>query len=425
MLYRLKYAFLLVCIVVVWTASAQPNKVEMHKDQLGWLLKVDSKNFMINGMNWDYYPVGTNYSYNLWEQSEEFIKKVLNEEMALLANMGVNCIRQYDDIPPIWVEYIYREFGIMTMVNHTFGRYGLLLNGNWTPHTDYGNPLVSALLLKEVKSMALKYKSTPGVLLYLIGNENNYGLFWEGAETENIPEASSEVPKEVADLYDLMNQACDSLKAVDQDHPVAICNGDLVYLDEIVKRCPSIDILGTNMYRGKSFDIAFDLVQSKLDKPLLFSELGADAFNAIKNKEDEWPQAGYLIANWHEIYSNAYGLKKAGNSLGGFTFQFSDGWWKLGQDKDLGVHNTGASWKNGGYKEDYSEQANNMNEEWFGICSKENIMQDGSYTLRPRLAYKALKEVHKIDLLNTEINQEILEKRIGNIFSAIQTQSKE
>jgi hypothetical protein len=29
-----------------------------------------------------------------------------------------------------------------------------------------------------------------------------------------------------------------------------------------------------------------------------------------------------------EIYQNAAGLGKAGNSMGGFTFQFSDGWWK-------------------------------------------------------------------------------------------------
>jgi hypothetical protein len=30
---------------------------------------------------------------------------------------------------------------------------------------------------------------------------------------------------------------------------------------------------------------------------------------------------------------NAAGLGKAGNSIGGFTFQFSDGWWKYGQTK--------------------------------------------------------------------------------------------
>ena len=28
--------------------------------------------------------------------------------------------------------------------------------------------------------MAEDYKNTPGLLMYLLGNENNYGLFWQG-----------------------------------------------------------------------------------------------------------------------------------------------------------------------------------------------------------------------------------------------------
>ena len=42
-----------------------------------------------------------------------------------------------------------------------------------------------------------------------------------------------------------------------------------------------------------------------------------------------------------------------------------DGWWKTKQDEDLDIHNTDASWPNGGYPFDYAEGQNNMNEEWF------------------------------------------------------------
>ena len=73
------------------------------------------------------------------------------------------------------------------MLNHTFGRYGLTLNGTWTPNTEYSNPLTHDLLIKESKEMVETYKNTPGLLLFLLGNENDYGLFWDGAETENIP----------------------------------------------------------------------------------------------------------------------------------------------------------------------------------------------------------------------------------------------
>jgi hypothetical protein len=38
-----------------------------------------------------------------------------------------------------------------------------------------------------------------------------------------------------------------------------------------------------------------------------------------------------MLGNWKEIYENASGLGKG--MLSGFTFQFSDGWWKYGKQK--------------------------------------------------------------------------------------------
>ena len=63
----------------------------------------------------------------------------------------------------------------------------------------------------------------------------------------------------------------------------------------------------------------------------VLEEFGADAFNTQTNAEDQESQAKYLVGNWKEIYANAARKGKSGNSIGGFTFQFSDGWWKYGQ----------------------------------------------------------------------------------------------
>ena len=110
-------------------------------------------------------------------------------------------------------------------------------------------------------------------------------------------------------------------------------NGDLLFLDIIAEECKEVDILGINVYRGISFTNLFDRVKNELGKPVLLTEFGADAFNAITMEEAQQEQALYNVSNWKEIYENAAGIGKAGNALGVFTFQFSDGWWKLPDKK--------------------------------------------------------------------------------------------
>lgn len=387
--------------------TAQESKVLVNKSATGFLLEVNGKNFFINGMNWDYFPIGTNFNYSLWKQPDDVIRAGLDYEMALLKNMGVNSIRMYTGVPPRWIKYIYENYGIYTMLNHSFGRYGLTLKGAWTPNTDYSNPLVRELLMSEVKAMVAEYKSTPGLLLFLLGNENNYGLFWRGAETENIPVQDRNSTKDAYHLYKLFNDAVKEMKAIDPSHPMAICNGDLLFSDIIAKECTDIDILGINTYRGLTFTDLYEKAKSQINKPVMLTEFGADAYNTLANQEDQAYQAKVLVSNWKEIYANAAGMGKNGNSLGGFTFQFSDGWWKTGQTTFLDQHDATASWSNGGYQNDFVEGENNMNEEWFGICAKGKTNLRGTYELYPRAAYYALKEVHQFNPYTTAAKPQI------------------
>ncbi len=409
--------FYLTLILCLFTSSVSPlfGQVSISKDKDDIKLMVNNEGFMVNGMNWDYIPIGTNYEYSLWKQSDELIKAALESEMSLLKDMGVNTIRVYTGIQPQWITYIYETYGIYTMLNHSFGRYGLSIDDNWIPNTEYGDAKVRDLLLSEVKALAKEYKDTPGLLLYLLGNENNYGLFWEGAETEDIPVEDRKSTIRARAMYKLFNKAALAMKEIDTAHPIVMCNGDLQFINIIAEECKDVDIFGTNMYRGTSFGDAFEKVKDKLNKPILFTEFGSDAFNAIEGKEDQLSQADYMVCNWQEIYENAAGLEKAGNSIGGFTFQFSDGWWKFGQTKNLDVHDDNASWSNGGYRNDYKKGQNNMNEEWFGICAKGETKQNGVYPLYPRTAYYALQKVHQ---LNPYI-EGVTQKTINHHFSDI------
>jgi hypothetical protein len=394
---------------------AQADKVSVVTNNVGVKLLVNGKSLMINGMNWDYFPIGTNYTFSLWQQSDDFIKAALDTEMSMLKNMGVNAIRVYAGIQPKWIKYIYEKYGIYTMINHSFGRYGLTLNGNWVANTEYSDPLVHDLLLKEVTKIVQEYKNTPGLLLYLLGNENNYGLFWRGAETEDIPFDKRESTVGAKSLYKLFNEAVVAMKNIDNSHPVAICNGDLLFLDIIADECKDIDILGVNMYRGVSFGDAFQKTKEAFNKPIMFTEFGSDAYNTVNSEEDQQSQAYYLQNNWKEIYQNAAGVGKAGNCIGGFTFMFSDGWWKYKQTENLDIHDTHASWINGGYLNDYVPGENNMNEEWYGICAKGETNERGLYQLYPRAAYYVLQQIHKLNPYSGNLTADSISKYISNI----------
>jgi hypothetical protein len=391
------------------------DRIFVEKGADGWRLLVDGAPFMVNGMNWDYYPIGTNYEYVFWNQPDTLIRAALDHEMGLLQAAGVNAIRVYTGIQPKWITYIYETYGIHTMLNHSFGRYGLMLDGSWVANTDYGDPRVADILLNEVTALVREYEGTPGLLLYLLGNENNYGLFWAGAETQDIPMADRASTKRARDMYRLFNRGALAMKAVGVNRPIAIANGDDMFLDIIADELPDIDIFGTNTYRGLTFTDLYDNLKAGYDKPVLLTEFGADAYNSKTGQEDQACQARYVIDNWKDVYSHAAGMGRAGNSIGGFTFQFSDGWWKTGQTVELDVHNPTASWVNGGYRCDYETGKNNMNEEWFGVFAKGPTDEAGIIRLTPRAAYHALVRIHRFQPYAPGASLSTLERHFENI----------
>jgi hypothetical protein len=150
----MKKIFYLLIFCSALSSFSQTEKIAIQNKDTEHTITIDGKNFIINGMNWDYFPVGTNYSYSLWNQPDAFIQQALDDEMGLLQNMGVNTIRVYSGIPKKWIEYIHAKFGIYTMLNHSFGRYGLTIDGVWKPNTEYSDPKTRKLLLNEVTQMA-------------------------------------------------------------------------------------------------------------------------------------------------------------------------------------------------------------------------------------------------------------------------------
>ena len=113
--------------------------------------------------------------------------------------------------------------------------------------------------------------------MYLLGNENNYGLHWTSFEIEAVPGEENNARAE--HLYTLLGEAATLVKSVDKQRPVSLTNGDLQYLDLIAKHCKDVDIMGSNVYRGPSMRELYARSRNP-QATSTFSEFGADAYNA-------------------------------------------------------------------------------------------------------------------------------------------------
>lgn len=411
-----KFLLSAVLALVTLGLGAQPAEVRTVHDAKGWKLTVDGFDFAVKGVVWSYTPVGENYTYDLWSQPEDYIVRVIDTDMALMKAMGANAIRVFSTVPPQWVEYIYDRFGIYTMVNDLFGRYGITVDGRWQFPTDYSNPRTRATLLAQAKKTFETYKNTRGVLLYMLGNESNYGLEWTSNAIENLPGGERDAFKAQA-LYSLFEEAIVLGKSIDSNRPMGLVNGDLQYLSVMKDLVPSLDILGVNTYRGaQSFSGFYSSIAKDLNKPFLYTEFGADAYNVATEQEDQDAQARLVKSQWKELYEQSYGKGKSANVLGGFVFEWMDEWWKGGMETGLTVHDTQGTWNNGGYTFDAIPGRNNMNEEWFGILGMSGQTVNGVARRLPRTAYFLLQDLWRLDLY-TSTKEDIAKKFDGVDFA--------
>ena len=177
------------------------------------------------------------------------------------------------------------------------------------------------------------------------------------------------------------------IKSLDPNHPVALCNGDTLYLDKFAQFAPDVDIYAGNVYRGNyGFGSFWEQVAEVADKPVFISEYGAPAFAPpMSYEEAQQAQADYHRGNWLDIQYNSAGYADgAGNAIGGIAFEWLDEWWK---NYEPAIHDTKADVVGpfaGGY----------YYEEWFGIFGQ-GEGQSSPFLREPRKVYDTYKELWK------------------------------
>ncbi len=293
--------------------------------------------------------------YEAWVDKNGNNKQDDDEKTAgdfyLMKEMGVNCIRIYHqphEPDKELLRKLYDKYGIMVIMGDFLGKYAIGSGAEWSKGTDYSNSEQQAKMLGSVKKMVNDFKNEPYVLMWLLGNENVYGV-------------ACNADKDPDSFFKFVNKTAKFVKSLDPSRPVAIASGDNLFLDIFGKDCPDVDIFGTNAYRGKyGFGNLFANVKEYAGKPIMITEYGAPAYGEGYSKDEaESFQAEYHKNCWQNMADNFAGYG-TGNVLGGIVFEWLDEWWKA---YEPGYHDRKGLFS-GPFLDGF------MHEEWLGLSSQ-------------------------------------------------------
>ena len=358
-------------------------------------LIVAGRPYIVKGVCYNPIPIGSNHEYDWWSDPG----KPWIADGKLMKEMGVNTIRIYQvpensqEVKQVIGDF-YKLYGIRTLLGDWLGFWEY-------PCPFYGDKKFQDKVVQQVTEMVRLYKDEPGVLGWILGNENNYSCLghvnpWSSTEVDSEPDPQKQKLMRAKIYYSFVNEISKQIHKIDPNHPVGLGNGELVGLDSANKFCQDVDFVACIIYRGKTFGNIFKSLRMTFDKPLLLAEFGADSYDAYLKKEDQGIQAFFLQSQWNQIYENLANRKTGeGNCIGGTVFEWTDEWWKHDPDNSQGwsIHDTESGWSNGSYYFDIKAPGNkNMNEEWFGIVALSPELENGINKRLPRKAYYVIRE---------------------------------
>ncbi|OGW81536.1 MAG: hypothetical protein A3C47_01920 [Omnitrophica bacterium RIFCSPHIGHO2_02_FULL_51_18] len=361
-----------------------------------WQMRVDGKPYLIKGIAYAPTPIGLSPNEGGYDPNNAWMTMDLNKngkidgpfdawvdknknnrqdsdepavgDFKLLKEMGVNTLRLYHHAAnKELLRTLYKEYGIRVIMGDMLGMYAAGSGAEWYQGTDYTNPRHLENMRNSVRQMVEEYKDEPYVLMWMLGNESNYGVVGDPDPKSNNAGLGSNAKAQPLEHYQFVNEAAGMIKSIDPSRPVGFSNGEVVTIDLLSRHSGHIDVFGANVYRGaQGFGRSFwQDVRDFMDKPVIFTEYGCPAYMTGKDQETaEAKQLEYHKGNWEDIVYNTAG-SGFGNALGGVVFEFVDEWWKSGLPPKFSAkeHET-----LGDFIAAFPDGT--MHEEWLGVASQ-------------------------------------------------------
>jgi len=377
-----------------------------------WQMIVDDEPYFIHGMNFAPVKVGvlpwewnwlwadenTNGivdSFEVWVDANgngvRDEDEPITSDYQLMKDMGVNTIKLYitdeelQDFNYLAMRRIYKEYGIRAIIGNFFGAYCHGSGASWDAGTDYTIRKQRENMMASVSNLVMKLKDEPWLLAWVLGNENNMEMSGDVNATRTN---ASKYPETYAKF---LNEVCRMIHELDPNHPVGVGNLLVGLVEYYGMYSPELDYVGINSYIGEDgFGATWQKVKQKVNRPVCIMEYGCDAY-WTKRGPDEETQSRYIVKNWKDIVYNSAGFPGAGNSIGGFLFEWLDEWWKdtLNYFEDPIDKQTTRGVFPMPFPDGFAQ------EEWFGIMSQ-GEGQNSPFLRVPRKAYTDLKKIWNI-----------------------------
>ncbi len=386
---------LILILLLVFKFVLPKPEIFIQKTKNGeFQLLLEGKPFFVKGVVYQPIPIGQNHQYNFWADAH----KPWIEDGRLMHKIGINTVRFFQpgnnaEQTRRVIAQLYQRYGIHTLLGHWMDY--------WRPG-NYADLQYREDLTKRVLEMVNTYKDEEGILVWILGNENNLSwhsgarIPWSCPEVEEIKDPYKKELAKAKIYYSLVNQVARRIKKIDPNHLVALGNADTYTLEIVKQVCPDIDLVAVTAYRGKTFGNLWREVKRKVEKPVLIMEFGCDSFDAKTGEEDQQIQAVFIKSQWQDIERNLIGGSGEGNALGGCIFEWNDEWWKHDEFMPASwyVHNTKGDWSSGAYYFDIGAPNNmNINEEWWGLVALSPELEKGINKRIPRKVYYDLQQL--------------------------------
>lgn len=448
--------------------STGPVKVENQK------LFVDGLPFQVRGVGYQPTPID-HFPYDPGISGADVIdvyayttenQEIWDRDLTLLEDMNCNTIRtwgkvtseEFLDACQAHGIYVIMGFEVSSSKNYNIYAYDL---PDPEPPEPPNPPFIERLenrtnLLDDFKTYVETYKDHPAVLMWAVGNENNYwyggDMWWDDDDPDWDPADEGLInPSEVIakrltmrEIYTLIDELARTAYEVEGSdyHPVMHPNGDLYYIgeehsigaieidSEVVRITDTamnyVDIWGANVYRGSSFGDLFNELEFRTTKPLLITEYGTDAFATtsfgppVTGAVDEVEQASHAIGLWNEVIENQ------DICVGASIMEYSDEWWKYRDpawsdavwETNSGTRNTGGAKSPIGHPDQYS------NEEYYGIVAigPDGGDPDGVDDVTTRQVYDDLSARWAKKILVDDFNDGVDPNELGGAIDKIESQ---